>query len=507
SAPSPMPVFAPPVVLLASADSPTAVTPLPVAESFDALNARLLDACTKRRRAVLRGHGATIAERMQADLAALMKLPAGAHDACDKATTRVSSLSLVRYKNNDYSVPARYGHQEVLAKGYVDRVEIVCRDETIAVHPRSYEKADFIYNPLHYLALLEHKTKALDQAAPLDDWRLADCIHRLRRLMEARMGTAGRREFIQVLRLMEDFHQHQVEEAVSEALRLGAISFDAVKMLLLARLENRPARLDLTLYPYLPAATIGTTDPRPYLALIAGSGSVAGGTGMTMSQETRTPTIVAPKVLLSNHLKALKLPTFVREYEKVAMESAQDRADYPRFLLRLCEFERIDRERRNVERRIRLARFPQTKGFDTFDFAAQPSLNKALVLELIRCEWIDRRQNCIALGPSGTGKTHLALGLGLAACQKGYNVAFTTAAALVHELMEARDERRLRALQKHLNTVKLLIVDELGYVPFTAVGPSSSSRFSANAMSGAQQLSAVRRMDVHIRIRAAHRRI
>jgi len=158
---------------------------------------------------------------------------------------------------------------------YVDRVEIVCRDETIAVHPRSYERADFIYNPLHYLALLEQKTKALDQAAPLDDWRFADCVYRLRRLMEARMGTVGRREFIQVLRLMENFHQHQVEQAVSEALRLSAISFDAVKMLLLARLENRPARLDLTFYPYLPAATVGTTDPRAYLGLIAGQDSVS----------------------------------------------------------------------------------------------------------------------------------------------------------------------------------------------------------------------------------------
>jgi hypothetical protein len=161
--------------------------------------------------------------------------------------TRVSSLSLVRYKNNDYSAPARYGHQEVLAKGYVDRrskpeaplresewsgarrFEIVRRDATIAVHPRRCETADFIYNPLHYLALLEQKTKAPDQAAPLDNWRLADCVHRLRRLMEARMETAGRREFIQVLRLMENFHQHQVEQAVSEALRHGAISFDAVK--------------------------------------------------------------------------------------------------------------------------------------------------------------------------------------------------------------------------------------------------------------------------------------
>jgi hypothetical protein len=249
------------------------MTPLPVADSLDALNARFLDACTKRRRAILRGHGATIDQRMQADVAAFMPLPPAPYDACHKVATHVSSLSLVRYRNNDYSVPTRYGHQEVLAKGYVERVEIACRGETIAIHPRSYETADFVYNPLHYLALLEHKSKALDQAAPLDGWRLADCIHRLRRLIEARMGNAGRREFIQVLRLMENFHQHQVEQAVGEALRMGAISFDAVKMLLLARLESRPARLDLTFYPYLPAATVGTTDPRAYLGLIANVGS------------------------------------------------------------------------------------------------------------------------------------------------------------------------------------------------------------------------------------------
>jgi IstB-like ATP binding protein len=113
---------------------------------------------------------------------------------------------------------------------------------------------------------------------------------------------------------------------------------------------------------------------------------------MTISQEPGSPTIVAPQVLLGNHLKALKLPTFAREYEKVAMESAQDRADYPRYLLRLCELERKDRERRNIERRIRLARFSQIKSLDTFDFAAQPSLNKPLVLELARCEWIEKRE-------------------------------------------------------------------------------------------------------------------
>ncbi len=181
-------------------------------------------------------------------------------------------------------------------------------------------------------------------------------------------------------------------------------------------------------------------------------------------------TTVTPQILLINHFKTLKLPTFAREYEKVGSECARENVDYARYLLRLCELESIDRERRNTERRIRLAKFPVIKSLDTFDFAAIPELNKSLVLELMRCEWIDKRENVIALGPSGVGKTHTALALGLAACQKGMSVAFTTAAALVHELMEARDEKRLRVLQKQLVNVKLLIIDELGYVPFTAVG-------------------------------------
>jgi len=186
--------------------------------------------------------------------------------------------------------------------------------------------------------------------------------------------------------------------------------------------------------------------------------------------DTSISTTVTPQVLLENHFKALKLPTFAREYEKVGIECANEGVDYARYLLRLCELERIDRERRNTERRIRMAKFPVIKSLDTFDFTAIPELNKALVLELMRCEWIDKRENVIALGPSGVGKTHTALALGLAACQKGLSVVFKTAAALVHELMEARDEKRLRLLQKQLANTKLLIIDELGYVPFTAVG-------------------------------------
>lgn len=176
------------------------------------------------------------------------------------------------------------------------------------------------------------------------------------------------------------------------------------------------------------------------------------------------------KVLLEEHLKSLRLPTFLREYSKLARQCAAEGVDYPRYLLRLSELELLDRERRAVERRIKAARFPVTKSLDSFDFLALPSLNKRLVLELARCQFIDLRENVLALGNSGTGKTHIALALGLAACQKGYRVRFTTAASLVHELLEARDEKQLLRFQKQLAKQDLLIVDELGYVPLSKTG-------------------------------------
>src|SRR3712207_3088842 len=177
-----------------------------------------------------------------------------------------------------------------------------------------------------------------------------------------------------------------------------------------------------------------------------------------------------PQVLLAHHLKALRLPTFLREHERLARQCAVKGADHLRYLLRLAELELIEREGRMVERRIRAARFPTVKSLDSFDFPAIPSLDKALVLDLARGEYVERRENVIALGSSGRGKTHVALGLGLAACQRGLSVGFTTAAALVHELLEARDEKRLLRLQKQLIDYKLLIIDELGFVPLSKSG-------------------------------------
>ncbi len=175
-----------------------------------------------------------------------------------------------------------------------------------------------------------------------------------------------------------------------------------------------------------------------------------------------------PTLLLEHHLKELKLPTFLREYGKVAAQCASEGVDHTDYLLRLAEL--IDRSHRLVQRRIKAARFPAVKSLDSFDFTAIPSVNRQLVTRLARCEYIDRGENVIAIGNSGTGKTHIALGLGLAACQKGLSVGFTTAAALVNELMEARDETRLLNLQKRLARFKLLIIDELGFVPLSRTG-------------------------------------
>src|SRR5439155_489118 len=302
------------------------LVPVPRAASLAALNGQLLEGCRRRFGDRLRGHQETIGERLVRDLAAFHDLPPAPYDACEKKTGRVSSLSLVRYRGTDYSVPTAYGHHEVLIRGYVDEVVISCGAEVIARHARSYEREDFVFDPLHYLALLEHKVGALDQAAPLVGWDLPEEFATLRRLLEARMGKRGKREIVQ--------------------------------------------------------------------------------------------------------------------------QCAAEGVDHPRYLLRLAELELIERERRMVERRIKEARFATVKSLDSFDFTAIPSLNKTLVLELARCEYIARRENVIAVGNSGTGKSHIALGLGLAACQKGLSVGFTTAAAMVHELIEARDDKRLLRLQR-----------------------------------------------------------
>jgi DNA replication protein DnaC len=177
-----------------------------------------------------------------------------------------------------------------------------------------------------------------------------------------------------------------------------------------------------------------------------------------------------PTLLLEHHLKELKLPTMLREYAALASVCSTERADYPTFLLRLCERELIDRERRAAERRIKAAKFPVLKTLDSFDFTAQPSLNESLVRELMSGEYITKKENVLLVGNSGTGKTHVASALGFAACAQGRRVRFFTVSGLVTALLEAREERQLERMLKHLQRQELILLDELGYVPFSKPG-------------------------------------
>jgi transposase len=246
------------------------MVPIPRFGSWEALNVHFEEQCRKRRERRLRGHTETIGERFERDRAAMLPLPTTPYEACEKISARVSSLALVRYRSNDYSVPTQYGHRQVWVKGYVHDVVIACASEVIARHKRSYERETVIFDPLHYLALLEQKTRALDQAAPLAGWLLPECFAHLRRLLEARLKKHGSREYVQVLRLLETFALAEVTHAIEEALLLGTISFDAVRHLLLCYIEHRPPRLDMQNYPHLPLAQVHTTRAADYMTLLAG---------------------------------------------------------------------------------------------------------------------------------------------------------------------------------------------------------------------------------------------
>jgi DNA replication protein DnaC len=177
-----------------------------------------------------------------------------------------------------------------------------------------------------------------------------------------------------------------------------------------------------------------------------------------------------PSVLLDHYLKLLKLPTMHREYKAIAAACAKEGLDHIDFLFRMVERELLEREQRAAQRRIKAAGFPVLKTLDTFDFKAQPSLNRSLVLDLMRGEYLDDKENILFMGSPGTGKTHLATALGHSACAQGKRVRFISVTGLVTQLLEAREDRQLERLLRRLERHHLLVLDEFGYVPFSKAG-------------------------------------
>jgi DNA replication protein DnaC len=175
-------------------------------------------------------------------------------------------------------------------------------------------------------------------------------------------------------------------------------------------------------------------------------------------------------LLLKSYLRRLRLPTVAAGYQKIAEESLAGKKDYADYLLALMEQEVINREANALRNKISLARFPVIKGLDTFDFSAVKDLNQQTILQLANCDYLDRKENIILIGPAGVGKTHLATALGVAACKKGKRIRFCTTAGLINEMLEAKDSHALNKFQARLLKFDLVVLDELGYVPFTAGG-------------------------------------
>jgi transposase len=247
------------------------LVPIPHFESYEDLNKYLEICCLKRQKDLVYGEKETIEERLKRDKAVFLPLPETPYEACVCQPGRVSSQALVRFKGNDYSVPVRYGYRDVWIKGYVNEVVISCGVEIIARHKRCYGMSESIFNPLHYLPLLEEKVGALDQAAPLKKWDLPAVFGKLQNILETRKGKEGKREYVRVLRLLENGKLEELEGAIEDALNLGVVEFEVIRHLLLCKIDHRPPHLNMMDYPHLPTVIVKTTQAMDYNQLLGGS--------------------------------------------------------------------------------------------------------------------------------------------------------------------------------------------------------------------------------------------
>lgn len=243
------------------------LVPVPSFETWADANVYLEQRCRDDLHRRVRGKTQTKAELLKVDREALLALPGQVFEARRVVKTRANSLSLVRFDRNDYSVPTAFAHHEVTAVGGIEELKIACGTQVVASHPRCWDKERTIFDPRHYLALLERKPGAFDFAKPLENWQLPGCFQVLRRRLETEFGDLGTREYIKVLRLLEHATVRQLEGAVEAALGMGATSFDAIRCILQKRKERPVALFSLDGHPHLKPYVIEVPDLSAYAAL------------------------------------------------------------------------------------------------------------------------------------------------------------------------------------------------------------------------------------------------
>jgi hypothetical protein len=239
------------------------MVPVPKFDDFEAFNNHLAESCREDLHRKLRGKGGIKAELLEEDHKAMLSLPQNPFEARRVEPCQASSLSLVRFDRNDYSVPTQYAYHLVTAVGGIETVRFTVQDRVVAEHPRDWEKENVHYDPVHYLALLERKPGALDFGKPFDDWDLPEVFSVLRRRLEGELGQAGRREFIKVLRLLESCELKELAHAVDRALAIGALTVEAIRLLLEDGREQPAKYFRLDGRPHLEGRLI----PPPKLAL------------------------------------------------------------------------------------------------------------------------------------------------------------------------------------------------------------------------------------------------
>lgn len=377
-----------------------------------------------------------------------MPLPKRPFECCRVLSAKANASQLVRSQNNFYSVPQTWAGRALVLKAYVDRVDIYANHLLIASPPRLYgeKRESFVLD--HYLDTLLLKPGALEYARPYKGANLPPVYNKYLAALKEHHARA-QKEFVKILLLHRQCGWDVLDLCPGGGLPPGCLSRRRSQAHCEAPERKIPG------HPLLDH----THQNQP-----------AGADQIQPAFRRGAPLNASTDLLLQNYLKRLKLPTVARNYRALAREAAEKNCPYEEYLCSLLEQEVLTREEHMRQVRIRRANFPVLKTLEGFDFTAIPSLNKQKVLSLSQGEYIKQKENVILIGNSGTGKTHLAIALALCACRQGYRARFYTAPGLVTELLAASREYRLPHFEKQWLKQDLIVVDELGYVPYTPEG-------------------------------------